>query len=204
MTEEPKDPPDEEDIIDDDTAPEDEETWDEFEAEDASSILRGLEALIPGILKRSVISGLANLSEESLRSVADKNIPKEAVGYVLSQADSTRRDLLRIVSREVRVFLENMDFGGELAKILTTLSFEIRTEVRFIPNDERVKPNIRHRVKVKRVRESGDEETLSDYEEEIGGDESSEAVETEKDREPRGRRRWSRKKRKANIPEDES
>jgi len=185
-----------------------EESWSGLETEDASKILRGLEALIPGILKRSIISGLnAAVSEDGIRSmVSDKrDIPKDAVTFVLSQADSTRRELLRIVSREVRLFLENMDFGGEIAKILTTLSFEIRTEVRFIPNDEAVKPNIRNRVKVKRVREDGKEETVSEFEDdtddevEVPKKESRVPVKPDKPdpvrKEPRsGNRRWSRKR----------
>ena len=127
-----------------------EDAWD-LGDEEASRILGGLEALIPGILKRSILSGLSALGDEGLRGVVgEKNIPKEAVGFMLTSADATRREILRIVSREIRVFLENMDFGGEISKILTTLSFEIRTEIRFVPNDEKVKPNIRNRVKLKK------------------------------------------------------
>lgn len=143
----------------------DEHDWTELEGEEASRLLRGLEAVVPGILRRAILTAL---SEEGLRGVVpEKNIPKEAVGFVLSQADSTRREILRIVSREIRTFLENMDFGGEIAKILTTLSFEIRTEVRFIPNNDAVRPNIKNRVKVKRTREDGTTETVNEFEDEI-------------------------------------
>ncbi len=171
--------------------------WD-LEDEDASKLLRGLEALIPGIIKRSVISGLSNLGDEGLKGVTEKNIPKEAVGFVLTSADATRKEILRIVSREIRIFLENMDFGGEIAKILTTLSFEIRTEIRFVPNDEKVKPNVRNRVKLKRRREDGEEETLSDYTEEIGvtDEEISEASSSKGKK-----RRWTRKKTKTDSDE---
>lgn len=185
----------------------DEETWSGLESEDASKILRGLEALIPGILKRSIISGLnAAVSEDGLRSMVSdkKDIPKDAVTFILSQADSTRRELLRIVSREVRLFLENMDFGGEIAKILTTLSFEIRTEVRFIPNNEAVKPNIRNRVKVKRVREDGKEVTVSEFEDNTDDEieppkplpiaTKPDKVEAGRKNTRGGNRRWSRKR----------
>ncbi len=175
----------------------DPDEWEKLEGEDASKLLRGLEAVIPGILKRSIVSGLSStlLSEDGLRAaLSEKNIPKEAVGFILSQADWTRREILRIVSREVRLFLENMDFGGEIAKILTTLSFEIRTEVRFIANDEAVKPDVKNRFKVKRARSDGSEETISEYEEhngeEITPDESSQKPERKSSR---GRRRWRRK-----------
>lgn len=176
-----------------------EESWSELEREEASRILKGLETLIPGILRRSIISGLsAAVSEDGLRSMVSdkKDIPKDAVSFILSQADSTRKELLRIVSREIRLFLENMDFGGEIAKILTTLSFEIRTEVRFIPNEEAVKPNIRNRVKVKRVREDGKEETVSEFEDNPTDTPKGEATKNESSSKPeqKTQRRWSRKK----------
>ena len=55
--------------------------------------------------------------------------------------------------RRSATFLEHTNFSEEMAKVLTTLSFEIKTEVRFIPNDERLgaapKPDIRAKVRVK-------------------------------------------------------
>lgn len=184
-----------------------EESWSDIAGEDASRLLKGLEAMIPGILRRSIISGLNTaLSEDGFRgAVSDKNIPKEAVGFVLSQADNTRKEILRIVSREVRTFLENVDFGGEIAKILTTLSFEIRTEVRFIPNDEALKPNIRNRVKIKRIREDGKEETVNEFEDETPSDDAkAKERKTTKTKQPPapessaktdpGKRRWTRRR----------
>lgn len=159
-----------EDLFDDDTEFEgfDETDWDDIPQEEAHKILRGLEALVPDILKRTLLSGISNLvmNEEGLRSlVAEKNLPKEAAGFILNQADATRREILRIASREIRIFLENMDFGGEIAKILTTLSFEVRTEVRFVPNEDAVRPKIRNHVKIKRARGKGeDDEEIFDSE----------------------------------------
>ena len=49
-----------------------------------------------------------------------------------------------------------MNLGNEIAKILTTLSFEIKTEIRFIPNSESVggvKPDLKKQVTVKINRE---------------------------------------------------
>ena len=186
-----------------------EEVWKELPHEDASKLLRGLEGLVPDILKRSVLSGLSNLimSEDGIRSVvAEKSLPKEAAAFVLGQADATRREILRIVSREIRIFLEDMDFGGEIAKILTSLSFEVRTEIRFIPNDERVKPNIRNRVTVKRARD-GKSVAPEDEVEEEGLEEASAPGPVERneseEREERGRRRWTRRKRRDEAEPDD-
>ena len=37
--------------------------------------------------------------------------------------------------KEIRDVLEHTQFADEISKALTKLSFEIRTEIRFIPND---------------------------------------------------------------------
>lgn len=144
----------------------------EFEAEgwniprDPESIaraLRSLEGWLPGILKRSdagaspdspdateeAASGTS--STERLRAkLSDRKLPREAINFILGQVDNTKREFLRIASNEVRLFLESVDLGGELAKILTTLSFEVRMEVRFIPNDQALKPSARGRVRFKK------------------------------------------------------
>lgn len=155
----PKEPRDDETLDEESFSFESEyqyEDWEDVPPEEASRILKGLEGLIPDVVKRTMSNVL--WSDDGLRAaLTEKNLPKEVVGYVLGQVDATRRGILRVVSKEMRVFLENMDFGGEIAKILTTLSFEIRTEIRFIPNEERVVPNVKNTVRVKRDEEKGAE-----------------------------------------------
>lgn len=163
------------------------EDWDDLssETEEASRLGRAIEGLLPDILKRSV-GGL--VSEDGIRSIlTDRGLPREAVGFILSQIDATKREVVRMVSKEVRMFLENVDLGGELTKILTSVSFEIRTEVRFIPNDAAVKPNIRNRVSVRGAR-SSDEQDRED-EEFLPEDVSKEKAKTKRRRWPLGRAR---------------
>ena len=138
------------------------EGWDEIpsDPEEASRVLSALEGIVPDILKRTISAGVGGIStsEERIRELlAEKKLPKEVVAYLLKQADTTKREFFRVVSREIREFLEDMDFGGELAKILTTLSLEARIEVRFIENEESkskdaVSPKASGKV---RVRQSG-------------------------------------------------
>ena len=118
-----------------------------------------LERLIPEIVKRVLEAGYEKLTEgpENVRNrVADLKLPKEALALLLAQLDATKNDLYRAVAREVRDLLEQTNFAEELAKVLTTLSFEIRTEVRFIPNDARLRasPEVRTKVQVRRDRPS--------------------------------------------------
>lgn len=192
----------------------DEEEWADI-ADDPELTQRVIEAvsgMIPGILKKAATSGVGNLlSEDGLRAMLSENkkLPKEAVNLVVSQADSMRREILRIISREIRVFLENMDFGGEIAKILTSVSFEIKTEIRFIPNDQAVKPQIKNKIKAKRSKEDeeadeGEDSSSLDEELDLPDDElGSEGAETT--REPRLRKiRWGLKRREHERKDPES
>jgi hypothetical protein len=85
-------------------------------------------------------------------------MPKELVSYFKSAIDTGRDELVRIVGNQTRKFLEGIDVGGEIAKILTALSFEIKTEIRFIPNDQKIKPEIKTSVRPKRVRPDDDDD----------------------------------------------
>jgi len=116
---------------------------------------RGLERIIPDLVKRILEAGFDRLSEgpDSVRKVVgDLRLPREALGSILSQIDETKQGLYRVVAKEVRDFLGQTSFADELTRALTALSFEIRTEVRFIPNEARSHPtpDIRSKVSVKR------------------------------------------------------
>ncbi|NOY93304.1 MAG: hypothetical protein GXP55_19125, partial [Deltaproteobacteria bacterium] len=78
----------------------------------------------------------------------DVKLPREVVTYVFSQVDETKNSLVRAVAREVRNFLEATDLSTELQKALTTLSFEVKTEIRFIPNDsgDGIRPDVKARI----------------------------------------------------------
>ncbi|HET9931088.1 MAG TPA: hypothetical protein VFQ35_10390 [Polyangiaceae bacterium] len=129
------------------------------EGDDREREQRRLERLIPELLRRVLEVGYEKLTEgpESVRNlVSELKLPKEALGVLISQLDETKNGLYRAVAKEVRDFLEQTNFAEELAKVLTTLSFEVKTEVRFIPNDQRLRatPDIRTKVSVKRDRAS--------------------------------------------------
>jgi hypothetical protein len=111
---------------------------------------------VPEIVKRLVEAGVERISEgpENVRKAArDLKLPKEALALMFSQIEEGKNGLYRAVAREVRDFLENTNLAEELTRALTTLSFEIKTEVRFIPNDSRNKPpvpDVKSKVTVKR------------------------------------------------------
>jgi hypothetical protein len=76
-------------------------------------------------------------------------MPKEVVTYIVDLADNTKNEVVRVAAREFRTFLDSAKFNQELAKVLTTLSFEIRTEIRFIPNDQALKPSVETSARLK-------------------------------------------------------
>ena len=103
---------------------------------------RLFERAIPEILKRvverAVESGANRLAEgpENLRHfVQELKLPKEVLHYLYTQIDDTKNGLYRVVAKEIRDVLEHTRFADELTAALTKLSFEIKTEIRFIPNE---------------------------------------------------------------------
>ncbi|MBK8168969.1 MAG: hypothetical protein IPK60_01340 [Sandaracinaceae bacterium] len=100
-----------------------------------------LESILPELIKRGIEKsveagmGTLNRTDEAIRGVVgDVKLPREIVSQLLSAMDDTKNGVLRVVGREVREFLEATDLATELQKVLTSLSFEIKTEIRFIPN----------------------------------------------------------------------
>ena len=126
------------------------------ELDDGDGRLRAkLEGLIPDLVRRTLVAGVgaAVNTEEAVRKFTkDMSLPKDVAQYVASTATATKDEVLRVLAREVREFLETVNLSEEIAKMLTTLSFEVKTEIRFIPNDERlVKPDVKAKVALKRV-----------------------------------------------------
>jgi hypothetical protein len=108
---------------------------------------------MPELIRRVLEAGLEKLGQENLRNIlGEMRLPKEILAVLFAQIDETKNGLYRVFAREIRDFLEHTNFSDEMARVLTTLSFEIKTEVRFVPNDSRLgaSPDIRARVRVKK------------------------------------------------------
>ena len=130
---------------------------------------RGLESVIPDLIKKAVQGGVdrATGARDTINTfIADSKLPKEIANALFSQIDETKNGLFRVVAKEIRSFLEAVDFQRELQKLLTTVSFEIKTEIRFIPNDSSPdklgRPAIKNELKVKRKKRRGEEDEPGD------------------------------------------
>src|SRR5689334_19980857 len=134
----------------------------------SESLRQRLEALVPDLVRRTFTAGLGAVfsTEEGIRKITrELQLPSVAgnvAGYIADTADNTKDKVLEIVAREVREFLAHVNLAEEVAKLLTTLSFEIKTEIRFIPNSERytgVDPDVKASVRLKKAGEKDRELT---------------------------------------------
>src|ERR1051325_972494 len=121
------------------------------------TIRQRLERLVPELVKKTFVAGMGAVfsTEEGIRKLARESLP-EVAGYIASSADGAKDKVFDVIARETRDFLANLNVSEEIAKLLTTLSFEIKTEIRFIPNSERyigAEPDVKASVRLKRADE---------------------------------------------------
>jgi hypothetical protein len=119
------------------------------------TIRQRLEHLVPELVKKTFTAGMGAVfsTEEGIRKIAREVSLPDVAGYVASTGVGAKDKVFEVIARETRDFLANLNLTEEIAKILTTLSFEIKTEIRFIPNSERMtgaEPDVKASVKLKR------------------------------------------------------
>jgi len=108
---------------------------------------------MPEGLKKKLEAGLDSFTRGErgrLREMMGEfRMPKEFYNFLMGQVDETKGAVLKLVGREFREFLEKTNLGDELARMLTKLSFEVRTEVRFRPNEKAMPvPDIDTKIEV--------------------------------------------------------
>ena len=118
--------------------------------------IKKLSGIVPDIVRRAVLTGVGALfmTEEGIRNlVGEVKLPKDALAFLVAQADKTRSDVTRIVTQEVRRFLESQTLRREIWKLLTSVTLEVNATVQLKPSGE---PHIR--AKVKRKKEEKEDE----------------------------------------------
>lgn len=114
------------DDLDDDAPPEGHERGG-FTAKVLGDMAR--KALMTGI-------GAVFMSEEALRGqLAEMKLPKEAMGYVVNQADKTKREIIEVVGREARTFFGRLEVDKVVGKLLVGTTIEINTKIRILPKE---------------------------------------------------------------------
>lgn len=139
----------------------DDDDNDDVEEYDDDPILGGRSesrSIIEGLLRKTVEKGIEagvstiSRADNAIRGVVeDTKVPREVLSYVFSQVDESKNALVGAVAGEVREFLDQTDLAAELRRALTSLSFEVKTEIRFIPNEAGdMKPRVKAKVAPKR------------------------------------------------------
>lgn len=61
---------------------------------------------------------------------------RRAVSAGVGAATRSKDDIVRVAAGEMRTWLEHLNLNEEVAKALTKLVIEVKTEIRFRPTDE--------------------------------------------------------------------
>jgi hypothetical protein len=108
-----------------------------------------LSGLVPDVVRRAVLTGVGALfmTEEGIRNaVSEMKLPKDALAFLLSQAEKSRAEVTRVVTQEIRRFLEGEAFQRELWKILTSVTLEVSASIQLKPSG---KPSFKAKLKKK-------------------------------------------------------
>lgn len=106
------------------------------EGQPGDSAEGGARRLVADTVRKAVLTGLGAvfLTEESARKLArDWKLPKEIVGYVVSQAGGAKDEIVRVVTEEIRKFFESEALRREFLRVLTSMSIEVHAELRLKP-----------------------------------------------------------------------
>ena len=119
--------------------------------------MKRLSGIVPDIVRRAVLTGVGALfmTEEGIRNlVGDMKMPKDALAFLIAQADKTRSEVARVVTHEVRRFLESETLRREMWKLLTGVTLEVNATIQLKRSGE---PGFRAKIKQKKKEdEEGD------------------------------------------------
>jgi hypothetical protein len=115
-----------------------------------------LGGLVADVVRKVVLAGAGALflTEESARKLAREwKLPKDLAGFLVSQAAGAKDEVLRVVSAEIRRFLESEAFRRELFQVLESMAVEVNAEIRL--KEAKGRP-ARTRVSVRPARPHGE------------------------------------------------
>ena len=99
-------------------------------------------SFLPDLMRRAVERSVQALlqTDEERKKILGAILPKELVHTIVQTAlqavDGTKREAVEMVGREMQQFLQTLNIAEEIKKVLTSVSFEVRTEIRFVPNED--------------------------------------------------------------------
>jgi len=116
----------------------------------------GGRGLIPDGVKKAILAGVGALfmTEEGARRLAREwKLPKEVIGFIGQQAQSAKDEVLRVLSDEIRHFLESDVVRRELGRVLEGMAVEVHAEIRLRrAGDGSARPEVSATVRPSRAR----------------------------------------------------
>lgn len=92
--------------------------------------------------------------EERTRDRGVSDFFRRAVSAGFEAAKSSKDDILRVATGEIRSWLDHMELDKELVKALSKMTLEVKAEIRFKPNDEgKLVPEGKAETKVRSARD---------------------------------------------------
>jgi hypothetical protein len=94
---------------------------------------------MPEFVRKIAVAGLGALfmTEEGIRNLAGQlKLPKEMLGYILNQAEKTKDELGRVVSEELRRFLQSEKLREEILRLVAGMTLEVKAELRLKPTSK--------------------------------------------------------------------
>ncbi|ATB48119.1 hypothetical protein [Corallococcus macrosporus] len=117
---------------------------DDDERQGRGSGSNGPAGFVPEFVRRMAVAGLGALfmTEEGIRNLAGQlKLPKEALGFILGQAEKTKDEVTRAVTEELRRFLQSEKLRDEFLKLMSGMTVEIKAQIRLVPPEKEEKPS---------------------------------------------------------------
>ncbi|HYI00907.1 hypothetical protein [Hyalangium sp.] len=102
----------------------------------------GRAGFVPDFVRKVAVAGLGAIfmTEEGIRNLAGQlKLPKEMLGFVLSQAEKTKDEVGRVLAEELRRFLQSEKLREEFVKLMSGMTLDVRAQIRLVPADEEKK-----------------------------------------------------------------
>ena len=99
----------------------------------------GRAGFVPDFVRKVAVAGLGAIfmTEEGIRNLAGQlKLPKEALGFILSQAEKTKDEVGRVLTEELRRFLQSEKLREEFVKLMSGMTLDVRAQIRLVPADE--------------------------------------------------------------------
>jgi hypothetical protein len=71
-----------------------------------------------------------------VKKTIGNNVGADSLLSILAQADKTKKDLMHVLSREMRGFLDSIEMSDLLTKILSNATLEVSARIRLVPSKD--------------------------------------------------------------------